>query len=432
MSKENKFMDSRNSNKIKLIRVLIIYACFITMMSGTLGCANKNFSNRPSTNRVVIGGLFSTTGNWATLGQASKAAMEIAIEDVNAHFAGNSRGVEFSMMVKDTMLDPALALKQLEALHTLGVRFVIGPMSSAEVIEIKDFVDKNGIIIISQSSTAGTLSISGDNIFRFSPDDTQEGRAVATLMRTDGIKTVVPMWRDDAGNNGLQIAARASFEAMGGKMRSGVKYDAQTTEFSSYITTLGAQVREAIEADGKQHVAVYLAAFDKVVKIFELAKDDPVLSTVRWYGSDGVVFSEALLANTGGSSEFAQSAVYPNPIFGLDASLENKWGPITEKIKKRAGVQPNAFALAVYDAVWVVAKTYLAAKDPKNVESFNAAFVDEANSFMGITESTALNAAGDRKVANFDFWGVRKEGDTFLWKKVATYNGQSGTAMYVE
>ena len=251
-------------------------------------------------------------------------------------------------------------------------------------------------------------------------------------MRTDGIKTVVPIWRDDAGNNGLQIAARASFEAMGGKMRSGVKYGAQTMDFSSYITTLSAQVREAIEADGKQHVAVYLAAFDKVVKIFELAKDAPALSTVRWYGSDGVVFSEALLANTEGSSEFAESAVYPNPIFGLDASLENKWGPIAEKIAKRAGVQPNAFALAVYDAVWVVAKAYLAAKDPKNVESFKAAFVDEANSFIGITGSTALNAAGDREVANFDFWGVRKEGDKFLWKKVATYDGQSGTVMYVE
>lgn len=425
-------MDSRNVNRIKLIRALIIYVCLITAMLGAPGCANKNSSNGASINRVVLGGLFSITGNWATLGQASRAAMEIAIEDVNAHFAGNSQGVEFSMVVEDTVLDPVLALQQLEDLHAQGVRYVIGPMSSAAVSEIKNFADENDIVIISQSSTAGALAISGDNIFRFCPDDTQEGRAVATLMHTYGIKTVVPIWRDDAGNDGLQIATRASFEAMGGRMTSGVKYGAQTMGFSPHIATLSAEVGEAIEDDGKERVVVYLAAFDEVVKIFELAKDDPVLSTVRWYGSDGVVFSEALLANTGGSSEFAESAIYPNPIFGLDASLKDKWGPIAEEIVERAGVQPDAFAFALYDIVWVVAKAYLAAEDPESVKSFKAAFVDEANSFIGITGSTALNAAADREIANFDFWGVRKEGDKFLWKKVATYDGQSGTVMYVE
>ena len=161
-------MDSRNVNRIKLIRALIIYACLITVMFGAPGRDDKDSSDGASANRVVLGGLFSMTGNWATLGQASRAAMEIAIEDVNAFFDENNHGVEFDMLVKDTVLDPVLALQQLEDLHAQGVRFVIGPMSSAEVSEIKNFADENDIVIISQSSTAGTLAISGDNIFRFS------------------------------------------------------------------------------------------------------------------------------------------------------------------------------------------------------------------------------------------------------------------------
>ena len=302
----------------------------------------------------------------------------------------------------------------------------------SEVRELKDFADGNGIIIVSQSSTAGSLSISGDNIFRLSPDDTQEGMAVATLMRSDGIATAVPIWRDDTGNDGLEMATRESFESTGGMMTTGIEYAPDTMDFSTQVADLSAQVSAAIAADGIDHVAIYLAGFDEVVKIFELAKGDPVLSSVRWYGSDGVVFSEALLANTGGSSEFAEGVIYTNPIFGLDASLEDEWGPIAEEISERSGVQPDAFALSVYDAVWLVALAYSTAEDPEDAESFKAAFLDTANAYTSITGPTALNAAGDREIGDFDFWGVRKEGEIFVWKKVATYDGETGTVMYVE
>jgi len=46
---------------------------------------------------------------------------------------------------------------------------------------------------------------------------------------------------------------------------------------------------------------------------------------------------------------------------------------------------------------------------------------------MGITGSTELNAAGDRKTANFDFWGVRMDGEAFAWKKIAFYDSLSDT-----
>jgi hypothetical protein len=51
----------------------------------------------PATRTITIGGLFSLTGNWATLGVTSKAAMDVGIEDVSQYLAAGSSGLQFVM-----------------------------------------------------------------------------------------------------------------------------------------------------------------------------------------------------------------------------------------------------------------------------------------------------------------------------------------------
>jgi branched-chain amino acid transport system substrate-binding protein len=369
-----------------------------------------------------MGGLFSITGNWATLGTASKAALEIAIEDINEFYLNNDNKVRFTSSVKDTLLQPDIALVLLKEFSDSGTNLVIGPMSSAEVNVIKDFADNNHIVVVSQSSTAGSLSIAGDNIFRFAPDDSQEGSAITELMLSDGIDSIIPIFRDDTGNEGLKIATTSFFENAGGFVGQSIKYGPDTVDFTDIVTMLSDLVSEQIEDFSTDDVAVYLAGFDEVVEIFKLAKDDPILGSVKWYGSDGVVFSQALLTNEEGSSEFAQNVIYPNPIFGLDDDIENIWGPVAEEITERAGEVPDAFALSVYDIAWTLARAYLNTEDPNDIEAFKNEFILAAKQFNGITGSTELNDAGDRKFANFEFWGVREENGVFIWKKVGFFD----------
>src|SRR5829696_1687214 len=178
-----------------------------------LGCTDD--TTAPTDRKIVIGGVFSLTGNWASLGVASKAAMEIGIEDVNQYLAAGSSGLHFTASIKDTKLDPATALTQITAFKAAGVEVVIGPQSSAEVAGLKAFVDANGMLVVSQSSTAGTLAISSDNIFRFTPSDTLEAVALVGLMKADAMTAIIPFLRNDAGNVGLQVATRALFAPVG-------------------------------------------------------------------------------------------------------------------------------------------------------------------------------------------------------------------------
>ena len=105
-----------------------------------------------------------------------------------------------------TVHDPQQALQAIQDLSARGVKIIIGPQTSSEVAMIKPFADAHNILVISQGSTASSLAIPGDNIFRFCPNDRREAEALVALLQHDGIRAIVPLWRNDAGNNGLHVA----------------------------------------------------------------------------------------------------------------------------------------------------------------------------------------------------------------------------------
>jgi branched-chain amino acid transport system substrate-binding protein len=388
-----------------------------------LAACNDDISG--SKKEIALGGVFSLTGNWSTLGVASQAAMELAVQDVNAYVAGD--GPRFRAAVEDSRLEPATALAKLAELHDRGVRVVIGPQSSAEAAAMKSYADENGVLLVSQSSTAGSLAIPGDNLFRLTPADSLEGVASAALMRADSIRVVVPINRTDAGNAGLASGTRAGFVARGGTVTTGVTYGTTTTDFAGTIAALRTQVQQAIAAQGAEHVAVYLAGFDEVVGLFALAGADSTLVSVRWYGTDGVAQSGALLASAQ-TVQFSERVGFPTALFGLDAAAESRYTPIAARIRARTGADPDAFALAVYDATWIAALAYLGGEDSDpDVAALKARYQTIAGSHFGVTGWTALNAAGDRATANFDFWALRRPGGVAQWVRVARYDTGTGT-----
>jgi branched-chain amino acid transport system substrate-binding protein len=398
-----------------------LLASALAVLLGTAVACDDTTS--PGSREVVLGGAFSITGNWSTLGVTSRAAMEIAIEDVNEHLAGT--GLSFRADIQDTKLEPQTALSVLQGFQNRGVDIVIGPQSSAEVAAMKSLIDASGIILVSQSSTAGSLALA-DNIYRFTPSDTLEGVAIAAYMKSDGLNAIVPMNRADAGNIGLRNAARLEFTRLGGSVSAGVEYPATAANYTASVAALATQVQAAINTHGASKVGVYLAAFDEVVDVFNAAAQVPVLGTVKWYGSDGVALTTALPGNAS-AADFSVKVGYPNPIFGLDESARDNWSPLAAQIKSRAGgVEPDAFALAVYDIVWVAARAYMASGEDPSTAELREKFVASADSHFGATGWTVLNAVGDRKYADFDFWALQKSGNSFTWTRVAQYDTKLG------
>lgn len=397
---------------LPLSRALV---CSLILLSASTkgGATEPSDSPRP----LKVGVLVSLSGSWSSLGKNTVAALRVAADDLKSESP-----YRYHLLVRDTKLEPARALEAIKSLHRSGVQIVIGPQSSAEVAMIKPFADAHKMLVISQGSTASSLAISGDNVFRLCPNDTREAPAVVALMQQDGIRAIVPLWRNDAGNNGLHDSVEKAFEAAGGTVAQGYRYETSTTDFSAAASEVSLQI-DALVSGGMapSEIAVYCAAFDEVVDLFHSAQSLPTLTTAAWYGSDGVALSPALVGDASAAA-FAANAGYPNPIFGLKDSLASKWRPVSRAIRKRTGLKPDAFALSAYDALFVADRALQKTGGVHHFSKFKATFLRESRHFSGVTGSTALDAAGDRRSSNFDFWAVRSVNGSYDWVRTGTYH----------
>jgi hypothetical protein len=148
-----------------------------------------------------------------------------------------------------------------------------------------------------------------------------------------------------------------------------------------------------------------------------------VLSSVRWYGTDGTAGTEPLRADAVASA-FARKVNFWAPIPGVDREAIDRLQPIAARIAAKAGATPDAFGLAVYDAVSLTAQAYLAAGGRGHRPALKSAFVGAANNLYGASGWTALNAAGDRKFGNFDFFALALNGTSSAWTLKAQYDTQ--------
>jgi branched-chain amino acid transport system substrate-binding protein len=408
------------------VRGRALFQLFICVLAFSLGNQAPGDQSGPfhSQREFKIGVLVSLTGSGFSLGRSTVAALQIAEEQIEAEAISQHGGYRFQFLVRDTQQNPLKALEAIQDLDKRGVQIIIGPQTSSEVRMIKPYADAHNILVISQGSTASSLSIAGDNIFRLCPDDTLEAAAIVALMSNDGILHIVPLWRNDAGNNGLHDSVEAQFKVLPGTtVTSGFRYEPSTTDFSQAATEIAAQINDLISQNiNPSTIAVYLAAFDEVVDIFSAAHSlGAPLSTTKWYGSDGVALSAALIDDATAAT-FAASVDYPNPIFGLPDSLQSEWQPISDAIGARTGIKPDAFALSTYDGLFVIQRALEDVGDLKNFAAFKAALVSEADAYQGITGSLTLNSAGDRANGDFDFWAVRLENGSYGWVRVGAYS----------
>lgn len=388
--------------------------CLLVLVS-LVGCKKTN--DVPYT-EVEIGALLSLTGNWSSLGVTSQKAIGLAIDDVNAYMEQKGTNIRLTGMVFDTKLDTAIAKLAMADIVRTRTKYVIGPQSSAELAAVKPLADQNNILVVSQGSTASSLAISGDGIFRFCPGDVVEGPALASTIYAEGKRVVISLSRDDEGNKGLQTNLGKAFVALGGQVDAIAPYSTTISDYTSLLSTLRSKLQTYIGTQGESKVAVYLASFDECVALFKQAAADPIFSSVQWYGGDGVVLSAALTADNQAAA-FAADTKFIAPNFGLPALAHPDLSSISSAIKTATGIEPDAYALAAYDAVWVIAKTVTAmSTSDATYDLTKKVFNVESSKYFGITGPLLLNPAGDRSTGAFDYWGIVLENGSYKWKLV--------------
>jgi len=397
---------------LKLFVVVIVFSLF--------GCKDSNVNvpqnNQP--NEITIGALVSLTGNWSTLGITSKAALEIAVKKINQNFIDEGINIKINLKVIDTKLDPEIAYVKTGELIFQGVKIIIGPQSSSELSRIRPLVNQNDVIVVSMGSTDASLAIPNDHILRFCPDDKPEGKGVSKLMWERGIREVVAVYLNDNGNIGLKRSMTQNFINSGGSVIDSLTYSSDSDITANFISQLSTIVNNA---SNPNDVGIYLAGFDEVTKVFTMSSSDVVLSSKKWFGSNGSAGSSILISNNA-AAKFGNSVEFCSPLFSLSFETESDWSPLVTLIEQETQLKPDAYAFAAYDALMVAALTFKSVGASTGLPTLFNKFVEISSTYRGLTGLTELNEAGDRKFGNFTFLGICGVDPNFAWKDVGFYN----------
>ncbi|RFA96158.1 ABC transporter substrate-binding protein [Pyrobaculum aerophilum] len=367
---------------------------------------------------IKIAAILPKSGDLASYGKRAEVAFLMAVEDFEKQY-----GVNVDYVVEDTATDPNIAFEKLQSLYARGYRFVIGPMTSAEVRQIKGYADTQGILLISPSSTAPELAVD-DNVLRFVPTDVFQSKAIAAYLAQSGAKCVVLVWRGDPWGDGLATATKEELGKLGIEVAGEIRYDPKAPDFSPYVSQMATAVRQCVNKVGRNATFVELIAFAEAKSFLNLAEQYPELMEIKWVGSDGTAQLTEIIQE---ACEPGSKVYFDSPVFAPAETA--RYQEFVNRYKQRAGEDPDAYSSITYDATFTLLlalkKIIDEGKEP-TAALVKQYMVQILKDYQGVTGKIELDAAGDRASGNYNIWRVVKTDGACEWKNVAFWDSTTG------
>jgi len=407
-----------------------------------------------ATEEIHIGALIPEKGVLEKEGKLVRIALERAKENINERFQQRD---EYKVYLSCEGTDPdtpASALEKLKALKSKGVNVVVGPATDAELAAVKDFADKEKIILISYGCTSMAYAVADDNIFRVLPDDCSPSAGLSKQISTDKVAAVIILEKGDAFGKALGGVLKESLGKSKCKVIEEIQYSPDLKDISTVLAELEKKVAEVSKKYGEGKLAVVVAAASGILcqgascsvscdintvkcenlSILKEAAKFPVFSKVRWYLASSpdekcvnMVNEDKALADFLVRSRL----LYPEIIFNeTDEFLELR----TELKKFVSLIEYSAYPFAAYDALGLavdVTKNCIASGRTE-FRCLKEDLGSRARFSHGITGFAELNEKGDRVAGDVDFMQLMATGSSFEWVPVSRYFASGDTCFSLE
>lgn len=408
-------------------RVLSIVLITLLVVAPILSSASFRVAKaEPVT--ITIGALLPLTGDLQSYGEREQVAVKFAVDEMNKYLEENNAWFRLKILVEDTQTKPDIAVQKFSDLVAQGVKFIVGPVTSAEVKKLKDLADQNNVLIISPSSTAISLAIPNDNVFRFCPADNVQSKATSKILQDAGIKVIVIINRADTWGEGLKEAIINSASEKGIETDKVFSYNAESPDFPGIVTQVNDEIGNLLKQYKPSEIGIVVIGFNEVAQLFSTAAKYPNLKKVPWFGSDGTALLTEITSNPV-AAQFASDVLFINPIFSPAATDEQE--KVKQYVVQQIGAEPDAYSYAAHDAVVALALAILQAGPTDDMDQLvnkvkellpQITTSDEFAQFAA-TGKFPLNDAGDRATADYDWWLTAKVGDKYDWVKAGSYKG---------
>jgi branched-chain amino acid transport system substrate-binding protein len=296
-------------------------------------------SCRSSPKTIPLGAYAPLTGPLSGFGESSEAGVEMAVREVNS--AGGIGGKLLEMTVLDDEGDPQRAQDQVRRLvESLGVAAVLGGATSGNSLAAAPICQRDGVSMVSPSSTNPEVTGVGDFVFRVCYVDSFQGTAMATFaFNSLGVRRVAIMVKSgEEYSEGLAEYFARTFKSLGGTVAAEVPFPSRSAQLGSAV--------EAALAPKPQ--AVFLPLYYQDVaavarKIEETGAD------VRLLGGDGWDSPELLRL----AGDALNGGYYTTHFSPDDRRAEVRTFVVA--YRDRYDATPDAIAALWYDATGLVA-----------------------------------------------------------------------------
>lgn len=335
---------------------------------GMLGCAKKEEKE------IKIGAIFALTGDAAMYGERAKRGVELALEEINKE---DVRGRKINIVYEDSQGDSQKAVSAFQKLVELNkVKFIIGPLSSSEVLSIAPIAEKKKVIILTPTSSAPQITDAGDYIFRNCMSDLFDGAVLAEFVfkELQKKKAGIIYINNDFGI-GLKESFKKRFSLLTGKIIIEESFERRDTDFRTQLSRIKA----------KNPDVLFLIGYAEMGQILKQAKELGLKSQIVSFSS----FEQPDIIEVAGDA--AEGVYYT--FQGFDSESEEEVVKnFTAKYKQQYNEDPDIFAALSYDALKIYAEALK--EGGFNVEDVKRDLYG-IKDFVGVTGKTSFDKNGD-------------------------------------
>ena len=173
--------------KLKRLTALLLSVMMVLSLAACGGggdTKDDSASGDLSGKEIIIGNITPVTGAQAAYGLAITNSIQLAIDEINA--AGGILGATVKLSTKDDQGTPAEAVSGFNSLLSEGASAIIGATLSSCTSAITSLADDEGIVLVTPSSTADSITTKDDYVFRSCFKDSFQGEMVAAYAKDQG------------------------------------------------------------------------------------------------------------------------------------------------------------------------------------------------------------------------------------------------------
>lgn len=375
--------------------------------SSESGAASDNSGASGDSGTITLGMIGPLTGSVAVYGTHIENGVKLAIEEINA--AGGvtlSDGAhQLAVEVKDDQGDSTECVNAMNALISDGIQLVVGSATSGCTSAITSIANSEGVVMITPSGTADSLTTAMDYVFRTCFRDSFQGELAAQYALDEGYTKVgVVYCSADTYSAGLRDAFIAACQDKG--------LDVVAEESVATMTEVDYtnQFNKMVSAGAE---LVFTPFYYDVMGPYLVPQARSAGFTGVLLGGDGVDSTETTIP--AGADLSVYNDVYFVNHYSTELATSDVSKNFVESYEAKYGDTPNNFDALAYDAVYVY-KAAMEACGASDAASVQAALADTSAAYDSTCGTFSFDETGT-PIKNGVLMGYSyKDGDSAVTK----------------